>query len=84
MKIEDLKTKAYGKNKNLEKLLNKMNRFLLQLDGQSKNVEADSSIYPSIFIVGAPRSGTTLLSQYLACTGNFCYPIFSNFQYKAI
>lgn len=30
--------------------------------------------YPVVFIVGAPRSGTTLMSQWLAASGMFAYP----------
>ena len=36
-----------------------------------------NSGHPIFFIMGCARSGTTLVSQYLADTGSFCYP--SNF-----
>ena len=40
--------------------------------------------YPTVFVVGAPRSGTTLLTQWLAYTGLFGYPTnFISRFYKA-
>lgn len=41
-----------------------------------ENLDLTAS-YPIFFIVGCARSGTTLLSQFLAASGSFCYP--SNF-----
>ena len=74
MDIEKLKTLNYKKNEKLEHLLKFLNGALdlsnrYQIDINKK--------YPIVFIIGTPRSGTTLLTQWLASLNLFCYP--SNF-----
>jgi len=69
----------FKKNLKLEELLLEINAYLdviseHEIDSFKKNNEPQ---YPSLFIVGVPRSGTTLLSQWLAASNEFCYP--SNF-----
>jgi hypothetical protein len=79
MDNENLKSGHYIKNNRLEYLLKEINYYLENVNNavpfeSSKFVNQS---YPSIFIVGVPRSGTTILSQWLASTNEFCYP--SNF-----
>lgn len=74
--LEKFKSDSYKKNQNLEDLLSELNHYLRIV---SKNASKNSTdifhtTYPLIFIVGVPRSGTTLLSQWLAATNEFCYP----------
>jgi len=79
MNIEDLKTESFQKNWNLEELLARLDEYLEKLNQSiyQEKQSIDKTRFPVVFIVGVPRSGTTLLSQWLAATGEFCYP--SNF-----
>jgi hypothetical protein len=65
--LRDLNIKrktAYQKNTDLENFFLKMNQALQNIEKkQYKNYEIE---YPFIFIIGLPRSGTTLISQILS------------------
>ena len=41
---------------------------------EAQLTEACMPTLPSMFVVGAPRTGTTLLMQLLAASGSVCYP----------
>lgn len=66
-------TDDHKKNLELEGLLSKLNGLLSGVRA-TPDTNGHPPPYPVIFIVGAPRSGTTLLSQWLASLGIFSYP----------
>ncbi len=73
---EAKRTEAFERNDGLEGLLAELNATL----GGAEEARADlpsEPKYPTILIVGAPRSGTTLLMQWFASSGLVAYP--SNF-----
>ena len=63
----------FRRNQKLEALLDELNGLLGPV---GERVAASYRIlkYPAVFVVGAPRSGTTLMTQWLAATGCFAYP----------
>ncbi|MGA1868188.1 MAG: sulfotransferase [bacterium] len=61
------------RNIRLEELLKEINNLLGPIQ-KNINTGYSSPKYPIVFIVGAPRSGTTILLQWLAKTGQFSYP----------
>jgi hypothetical protein len=66
----------FVKNSALENLLEKLNGMLV--GSQEEALKSFTApFFPPVFIVGCPRSGTTLLLQWLAGSGCFTYP--SNF-----
>ncbi len=65
--------KEHEKNAELEAKLREVNMLLSATESDSiKNFAAPK--YPVVFVVGAPRSGTTLMLQWLASSGAFGYP----------
>src|SRR5690625_5339039 len=64
------------KNNNLEEILSHINDLLHQLELIELNSET-STDFPTLFIIGSPRTGSTLFTQWLASLGTFAYP--SNF-----
>jgi hypothetical protein len=60
----------------MESLLKELNSELLPAEKLllSRYYEEQESKYPMIFIMGPPRSGTTLFMQWLADTGLVSYP----------
>lgn len=68
-----LRTGPHKRSNALEALLEKVNGLLEapELDAVSNLVQPKM---PAVFIVGNPRSGTTLLYQWLAASGLFAYP----------
>lgn len=60
----------YNDNPQLIVLLNELNSKISKIDERDK-VE---SKFPSLFVIGAPRTGSTLLTQWLASTQSLCYP----------
>lgn len=72
--FEKLKTGKYQKNKELEGLIKTINKHLKPADRSISREWEISRNYPIFFIVGVPRSGTTLLTQWLASLNIFCYP----------
>ena len=66
------KTEKYKNNPDIEDTLGLIN--LVLWDAEEETIQGYSSPEKSVvFIVGAPRSGTTLLHQLLASTGAFGY-----------
>lgn len=61
------------RNERLEGLLAELADLLGPVEDGLRRAGADAR-YPVVLIVGAPRSGTTVLLQWLAATGCFAYP----------
>lgn len=77
-----MRKKSYMRNKELSIYLEKLNDNLKQ--SQSNLIIEKGSYLPYIFIVGAPRSGTTLSLQLISSINEIAYP--NNFTarfYKA-
>lgn len=64
--------KEFQRNEKLEVLLSEINQDLEVAEEKLLLQEYES--YPVVFIMGAPRSGSTLTMQWLANTGQFAYP----------
>ncbi len=64
---------GFSRNENLEDLLEKMSGLLEPANEQLLG-QASGEIHSKLFVVGALRSGTTLLTQWLANTGLVAYP----------
>jgi len=77
------RNKEFQRNDDLEQLLEEINTYFSKIEKQRIS-SFSAPKYPVVFIVGSPRSGTTLLIQFLAYTGKFGYPsnLISRF-YKA-
>src|SRR2546422_969456 len=73
-RIDDLhRLPKYQKDPQQEEQLRQLNQILAPLEQElTKNFNAPTQ--PIVFVVGVPRSGTTLLAQALAATGGFGYP----------
>ena len=69
---EPERTPEYRKDPEQEERLKHLNAHLAPLERQLIS-NFDQQRLPIVFIVGAPRSGSTLLSQTLAQTGVFSY-----------
>ena len=64
--------REFKRNSELEEYLSKINNALSLGE---KNLLGEKIIeYPVLFVMGPPRSGTTLMTQWLADTGEFSYP----------
>lgn len=63
----------FQRNQDLESLLRELNDRLALAERDLPGRFAKPSL-PIVLVVGAPRSGTTLLMQWLAQTGAFAYP----------
>lgn len=79
---EEKKTNKFRKNKQLDNLIKEL-KVLLEPVQLKKQDDFSTNKYPLGFIVGAPRSGSTLLLQWLASLGVFCYPtnVLNRFAY---
>jgi hypothetical protein len=65
--------KKYQRSEKLETLMDDVNNLLL--NPEKKLIQnCHENQFPVIFIIGNPRSGTTLLLQWLASLGCFAYP----------
>ena len=69
----NLRTDLYKRTKALDELLHKVNDLLEEIE-ITEIAKLTQPKLPTVFIVGNPRSGTTLLYQWLASTGIFAYP----------
>lgn len=74
--IQTQRAAASRKNDRLESLLRELNGLLGPAQAEVTRADARPK-YPVLLVLGCPRSGTTLLMQWLAATGRFAYP--SNF-----
>lgn len=72
MDLLDKRQPEFQKNINLEKLLNEINTNLSV--AEDILLEQNIKEYPVIFVMGAMRSGSTLMMQWLASMNMFAYP----------
>lgn len=70
--IEPKRTPEYRKDLKQEQKLKNLNALLAPIEEQLIS-RFDKPRLPIVFIVGVPRSGSTLLAQILAQTGTFTY-----------
>ena len=64
---------TFQRNQALEELLAEINTLLAPAEQQLLEKVTTPQL-PTIIVVGAPRSGTTLMMQWLASLGYFAYP----------
>lgn len=69
---EGVRTPNFSRNQSLEFLLDEVNRDLTIIE--KKLLKEQSLNYPVVFVMGPLRSGSTLMTQWLANTGIFSYP----------
>ena len=69
--MEEKRNKEFQRNKDLENFLKEINEDLLI--AEKEQLKKQMKEYPVILVVGALRSGTTLLTQWLANTKQFAY-----------
>lgn len=76
---------SFEKNNNLDNLIVQINDLLEPLEREKVNaIDDDKNSFPVLLLLGAPRSGSTLFTQWAASLELFAYP--SNFLsrfYKA-
>ena len=63
----------FRRNEHLESLLKEINEILAPVE-EAVLQNYSMPRYPVVFVVGNPRCGKTLMLQWLANTGRFCYP----------
>lgn len=63
----------FKRNERLEQLLRELNALLAPVEQQIA-AQYRMPRHPVLFVVGPPRSGSTLMMQWLAATGAFAYP----------
>lgn len=71
--MEYERQKKHKRNEQLEQLLQEINGLLAPAEAQVV-YRYEKTRHPVILIMGSPRSGTTLLLQWLAASGSFSYP----------
>lgn len=71
--MEFKRTRQFARNEKLEILLKEINRILGPAEDMILN-KYKMPKYPVILIIGTPRSGSTLMMQWLARTGRVAYP----------
>ncbi len=69
----EARTEAFQRNQELERLLQTLNNSLQQTEQALLNGFTEPR-YPLLLVMGGPRSGTTLMMQWLAASGHFGYP----------
>jgi len=67
------RTEAFQRNQGLEGLLQELSVALGGAEDRMAHLP-DEPEHPTILIIGAPRSGTTVLMQWLAASGLVAYP----------
>ena len=71
--VELTQLPGFARNADLEKLLAELNTLLGNAEDQVLE-DFHHPRFPLVMVVGAPRSGTTLMMQWLANSGAFAYP----------
>lgn len=76
------RTAPFSRNERLDNLISELRDLLLPVQ-ISKQQDFERCRWPVGFIVGVPRSGTTLVLQWLASLGVFSYPtnVMNRFAY---
>lgn len=76
------RTSAFQRNIDLEMLLKELSQYLSPLELEIEKRFVAPSM-PPLFLVGNPRSGTTVFMQFLSLTGQFAIPsnLLSRFYY---
>lgn len=71
--METEREPEFRRNQRLEALLQELNGLLAPVE---REIAAQHQMprFPVLFVVGAPRSGSTLIMQWLAATSAFAYP----------
>lgn len=69
----DKRANSFERSALLEELLAELSPLMQAAEDKLEN-NANASEFGNVFIVGSPRSGTTLLMQLLAQSGSFAYP----------
>jgi hypothetical protein len=67
------RTKKFRRNEDLEDLLKELNELLEPLENNIIR-QYDTPKFQLVLLVGCARSGSTLMMQWLANTGEFAYP----------
>lgn len=71
----DQRRAEFARNERLESLLGTLNSDLALAEAQAMQpYHGQQPRFPPIFIMGAPRCGSTLFMQWLASTGVFAFP----------
>jgi hypothetical protein len=65
--------RVFRRNEKLEELLHELTALLEPVEERVLE-RFHMPRYPAVFVVGAPRCGSTLMMQWLADTGRFAYP----------
>lgn len=82
LRDNDKRTAVFQRNVNLEILLTELSQYLgpLELEIEKRFIAPSM---PPLFLVGNPRSGTTVFMQFLSLTGQFAIPtnLLSRFYY---
>lgn len=68
------RTTGFRRQAQQEVMLQELNALLGRAEQEAFGGDALAPAKPLVFIVGAPRSGTTLMLQWLAASGQFAYP----------
>ncbi|MGH9162818.1 MAG: sulfotransferase, partial [Vicinamibacteraceae bacterium] len=68
------RTTEFAVHASQEEILRDLNRLLARAEPEPTKGHTPTPQRPMVFIVGAPRSGTTLTLQWLAASGRFAYP----------
>ncbi|NOS88676.1 MAG: sulfotransferase [Methylococcaceae bacterium] len=78
----DLRSPNFRRNNDLEKLLDELSGYLRPIEAAIENRFAIPAM-PPLFLVGNPRSGTSLFMQFLSLTKGFAVPtnLLSRFYY---
>lgn len=71
--VNTTRQKEFRRNTDLERLLQELNSLLSPVEDEILR-GFRMPRYPVVFVVGAPRCGSTLMMQWLAHTGRFAYP----------
>lgn len=72
LKHESDKSAEFRKNQKLNELLSELTELLYPVQKKIEGNVAELK-YPPLFVVGAPRSGTTLFTQWIASLGTHAY-----------
>ncbi len=70
---EPVRTERFAHNERLNELIGELKRLLLPVQ-EEMNTNDSVPQFPVGLVIGPPRSGTTLLMQFLASSGAFSYP----------